>query len=75
PGPVDTEFNQTAKVKFSVKGLTSQYVADYAIRQMFKRKLTIVPGTTMKLVRFIEKFIPEKPLLKIAYNMQKRKEG
>ena len=75
PGPVDTEFNQTANVKFSVKGLTSQYVADYAIKQMFKRKLTIVPGTTMKLVRFFEKFVPEKPLLKMAYRMQKRKEG
>jgi short-subunit dehydrogenase len=75
PGPVDTEFNQTANVRFNVKGLTSEYVADYAIKQMFKRKLTIVPGTTMKLVRFFEKFIPEKTLLKITYNMQKKKEG
>lgn len=74
-GPVDTEFDKTADVKFSIKGLTSQYVAEYAIKQMFKRKLIIVPGTTMKLARFFEKFVPEKPLLRIAYNMQKRKES
>lgn len=73
PGPVATEFDKTANVKFSVNGLSSEYVAAYAIKQMFKRKLTIVPGTTMKLARFFETFIPEKPLLKIAYNMQKRK--
>lgn len=75
PGPVDTEFNQTANVKFGLKGLTSEYVADYAIKQMFKRKLTIVPGTVMKMARFFEKFVPEKPLLRMAYNMQKKKEG
>jgi len=75
PGPVKTEFDKTANVKFSVKGLDSHYVADYAIKKMFKRKLTIVPGLTMKLARFFEKFIPEKLLLRMAYNMQKRKEG
>jgi short-subunit dehydrogenase len=75
PGPVDTEFNQTANVKMSLKGLTSQYVADYAIRQMFKRRLTIIPGTAMKLAAFFEKFVPEKLLLRIAYRMQKKKDG
>ena len=73
PGPVDTEFDKIANVRFSVRGLSSQYVAEYAINQMFKRKLTIVPGTTMKLIRFFHKFVPEKALLKINYNMQKRK--
>lgn len=75
PGPVETEFDKTAMVKFSVKGLSSEYVARYAIKQMFKRKLTIVPGITMKLVRFFERFVPDKPLLRIAYRMQKRKES
>lgn len=75
PGPVDTEFNKVANVKMSLKGLTSQYVAEYAIKQMFKRKLTIIPGKTMKLAAFFEKFVPEKQLLKIAYHMQKKKEG
>ena len=49
PGPVDTEFNDVASVKFSLKGLKSSYVAKYAIDKMFKRKLVIVPGKVMKL--------------------------
>ncbi len=75
PGPVDTEFNQTANVKMSLKGLSSQYVANYAIRQMFKRKLTIIPGITMKLAALFEKFFPEKLLLRITYHIQKKKDG
>lgn len=73
PGPVETEFDETANVKFSVKGLSSSYVANYAINKMFARKLTIVPGLSMKFARFFEKLVPEKTLLRIAYNLQKRK--
>ncbi len=75
PGPVDTEFNKTANVKFGINGLSSRYVAEYAVRQMFRRQLVIVPGAVMKLARFFQKFIPEKLLLKITYNIQKRKNG
>ncbi|NLY43758.1 MAG: SDR family oxidoreductase [Clostridiaceae bacterium] len=75
PGPVRTEFDSVANVKFSLRGLGSYYVANYAIKKMFKRKLIIVPGVLMKLARFFEKFVPEKILLMIAYHMQKRKEG
>ncbi|PYG84356.1 hypothetical protein LY28_03619 [Ruminiclostridium sufflavum DSM 19573] len=75
PGPVDTEFNQTANVKMSLKGLSSKYVAEYAIERMFERKLTIIPGTIMKLSAFFEKFVPEKLLLRIVYHVQKKKCG
>ena len=30
PGPVDTEFNATAGVRFGMNGLSSEYVAKYA---------------------------------------------
>ena len=73
PGPVDTEFNKVANVRFSLKGLTSEYVAKYAIEKMFKKKLIIVPGTIMKMARIGEKLMPEKLLLKIAYNQQRKK--
>ena len=73
PGPVDTEFNDVAKVKFALKGLTSEYVAKYAIKKMFKRKLVIVPGKVMKCARFLTKITPEKLLLKVSYNQQKLK--
>lgn len=73
PGPVDTEFNDVAKVKFALKGLTSKYVANYAIKKMFKRKLIIVPGKIMKCARFLTKITPEKLLLKVSYNQQRKK--
>lgn len=73
PGPVRTEFDQTANVRFSVKGLDSQTVARCAVRGMFRRKLVIIPGFVMKCARFFERFLPEKWLLRAAYHMQKRK--
>ena len=74
PGPVDTEFNDVADVKFSVKPLTSEYVANYAIKNMFKRKLIISPGIVMKVARFFCKITPEKLLLRVCYNIQRSKQ-
>ena len=36
PGPVNTEFNRVAKGKFELKGLSSEYVAKYAIDKSLK---------------------------------------
>lgn len=74
PGPVNTEFNDVAQVKFGVKGLNSHDVAEYALKKMFAGKLVIIPGTMMKLARFFCRFVPDKPLLKITYGLQKRKD-
>lgn len=74
PGPVDTEFNKVAKVQFSVKPLTSDFVAKYAIDKMFKGKTLIIPGFTMKLNYYFNRFLPKKLILKIAYNIQSKKE-
>lgn len=74
PGPVNTEFNDVANVKFSIKSLDSYQVADYAINKMFQKKLIIIPGFMMKFVT-LAKFIPRKLLLRINYNIQKKKEG
>lgn len=74
PGPVDTEFNKVAKVQFSVKTLTSDFVAKYAIDKMFKGKTLIIPGFTMKLNYYFNRFLPKKLVLKIAYNIQSKKE-
>jgi len=73
PGPVDTEFNDVANVKFALKGLSSEYVAKYGIEKMLAGKLVIVPGKTMKLMRFLTKVTPDKILLKVAYHQQKKK--
>ncbi len=73
PGPVDTEFNKVAKVSFKLPSLSSEFVAHYAIKKMFKRKLVIIPGIKMKFVYFLGLLSPRKLKLKITYNIQHRK--
>jgi len=74
PGPVDTEFNDVANVSFSVKSMKSYDVALYAIKQVFKRKLVIVPSVMMKLTRFFSILTPTKLKLMVTYNIQKSKQ-
>ena len=73
PGPVNTNFNDVANVKFALKGLSSEYVAKYAIDEMFKKKLVIIPGFKMKCAKFFGRFVPLKLLLGITYRIQKKK--
>lgn len=73
PGPTDTGFNDRAKVSFSVKPMTSDYVTSYAIKKLKKNKLLIIPSLKMKLVVFGVRFMPRKLLLKNTYNIQERK--
>ena len=73
PGPVDTNFNNVAGVSFSVKALTSEEVARYAIDMMFKKKVVIIPGMKMKLAMFGRRFLSRGMIRKITYNIQKSK--
>lgn len=74
PGPVNTEFNDVANVKFALKGLSSECVARYAIEKALKGKLYIIPGLQMKLGVFLLRFIPNKLMLKISAHIQKKKQ-
>ncbi len=74
PGPVDTNFNNVAGVHFGVKAMNSKEVAEYAINQMFKKKVVIVPGFKMKMALFGRRFLSRKSLRKITYNIQKSKQ-
>lgn len=73
PGPVDTNFNDRANVKFNVKSMDARYVARYAINKMFKKKLIIVPGLSVRIGLFFMRFVPTKMLLKMTYNFQEKK--
>lgn len=73
PGPVDTEFNSVAKVKFAIKGHTPEFIAKYAIKYALKGKLIILPGALMKLGVFGVRFMPRKLLARIIYKVQKLK--
>lgn len=73
PGPVDTEFNKVAHGEFHTTSLSSEYVAKYAIKEMFKNKLYIIPSFKMKVAVFLTRLVPRKILLKITYKIQDRK--
>lgn len=73
PGPVDTNFNNVADVKFKIHGLTSEYVAKYGIENMRKGKLIIIPGGLIKTARILTEITPTVITEEIAYHMQTRK--
>lgn len=73
PGPVKTNFNNVAGVKFGVKPLSSSFVAKYAIDQMLNKKMLIIPGYKMKLAKFLSRFVSDKFLLRVTYRIQKKK--
>jgi len=74
PGPVKTNFQKVADVKFNTKELDARYVARYAIENLLSsKKLIIVPGTSVKMGVFLARFLPTKLLLKITYKIQERK--
>ena len=75
PGPVRTEFNDVAGVRFSIRGLPSPSVAEYAIDRMLRGRLVIVPGLDMKLAHLGAHLAPDQLLLRICWHMQKRKQG
>lgn len=74
PGPVDTNFNNVAGVKFNMASLSARYVARYAIDKFLReRKIVIVPGFKVKMGIFFSRFVSIKRLLRITYNIQRRK--
>lgn len=73
PGPVNTNFNNVAGVKFNLSSLSSEYVAKYAIEKMLKGKFMIVPGWQIKFTRFFAKIIPNNIMSKAVYKTQERK--
>lgn len=57
PGPVSTNFNNVAGVKFNISSLSSEYVAKYAINKMLKNKFLIIPRNKDKTCTcFIKNF-------------------
>ena len=73
PGPVQTNFNNVANVKFASNGLTSDYVSKYAIDQFLKGKEIIIPSFGIKALYILNKFMPRKMMSEFAYHTQKAK--
>lgn len=75
PGPVDTEFNKVAGVRFALGGLTAGRVAREAVDGMFAGKGVIVPGAAMKAMTLARHFAPDAVLARITYHFQHKKGG
>ena len=81
PGPVKTEFGKVANVSFGTGNestnkaviLTCHDVAEYAIKQMFRKKQVIIPGTMMKIAAFLRRIVPDKALARVVYIIQSKK--
>ena len=73
PGPVDTNFNNRAGVSFSVKPISADYAAEFALKKAFSGRLLAVPGFTVWLGTWGSRFMPHKMLSAIVYNIQKAK--
>lgn len=72
PGPVNTNFNNVANVKFNISAVSSEKASKIAIEGMFRNKLIIIPNN-MKINYLLTKVAPTKIVLKIISLIQKRR--
>ena len=73
PGPVKTEFDSVANVKFALKGISAGYCTGYALSQMKKRKTVIIPTIRMKLAINAGRILPAEYYIRFVSHKQKRK--
>ena len=73
PGPVDTNFNNRAGVSFSVKPISADYAAEYALKKALAGKLFAIPGLSVRAGIWGSRLIPNRVLGAITYNIQKAK--
>ncbi|MBQ8135722.1 MAG: SDR family NAD(P)-dependent oxidoreductase [Clostridia bacterium] len=73
PGPVDTEFNKVAHVKFSSAPIDSKTAATQALDGLMAGKLYIVPTVKMKCLKFVKRLLPDKTITHFCYSFQKKK--
>ncbi len=73
PGPVKTNFNKVANVKFNIGQISSKKCAKLAIEGMFENKLIIIPSTSMKINRVLVKILPLNVITYINSKVQRKK--
>lgn len=77
PGPVDTEFNNRAGVRFSVRPISADAAAECALKKALAGKLFAIPSAGVKLGVIGSRFVPHKLLSAVVYHIQhgKLKDG
>ena len=73
PGPVDTNFNRVAGVKFALKGISAADCAAAGIRGMMKGKTIIVPEFTLRAAVFAVRLLPRRLAVWLVGRQQSRK--
>lgn len=73
PGPVDTEFNRNANAEFALKGIRAGYCVSYALKQMKKRKVVIIPTARIKFAVASGRFLPSDFYIRLISYQQKKK--
>lgn len=73
PGPVNTNFNKVADVKFNLAEANSMKVAKYAVRKMFRNRLLIFPGFGVWIARLFAKICPDQLIAGMCSLAQRRK--
>ena len=73
PGPVNTNFNNRANVKFTLKSLSTSEVVKYTLNKINKNKVLIIPGLYVRLGVFANRLLSRKRMAKITYDIQKSK--
>lgn len=74
PGPVATEFIDIARVKFAVKPISSEEVAEKAIREMFAGKMMITTSPAESAGIALLRLVPERTLAYFTRLLQSSRE-
>lgn len=75
PGPVKTNFQNIARVHFTIGAVSSEFIARKTCRAIDKNQKILIPTMTMKCGKFFSRFIGDRTMAKLAYHFQKKKES
>lgn len=75
PGPVDTNFNRVAGVKFALPGISAKTCVSEALAGMKRGSVILVPGRLMRISSVLARLLPRGFVLKLISGAQKRKLG
>ncbi len=74
PGPVATEFMERSGARFSIPPKSSEFVAEYAVREMFGGRFMILPSLSDKAAAVLNKFVTDNILAYAVRLIQSRRE-
>lgn len=73
PGPVSTNFAQTANVQFNFNGVSSTKVARYTVKHL--HQFYIVPTFKIRLARFAVGLLPSTWVTRLMYKIQAKRKS